>query len=319
MGYIPTTWQDRNVATPRDFVATKGGGGAISSGDTLTMTPNPGTITATGVAPNKSRMDNIDEGIESLYNGDGLYVVTTGSANTYVADFTPDYTTYTTGLTLRVKFNVSNTSTSTINVDGLGVKTIKKISNLGLIDIVQFDIIANGEYTIVYNGTDFVLQNPNSVNDSLAIGEDYKSLISNGSTAEYGYQAKAFYTASDNVVLTSNTERTAQNATSYETKKSFTLNKDGTFKIKGEYKSTASFTPAYLRIYNVTTSAVIGTEITTTSATYVAFDITCTSVSAGDSIAVQIHTIASGSAIAYVQNVTLSADESAHVTEVTLD
>jgi len=161
MGYIPTTWQDRNVATPRDFVATKGGGGAISSGDTLTMTPNPGTITATGVAPNKSRMDNIDEGVESLYNGDGLYVVTTGSANTYVADFTPDYTTYTTGLTLRVKFNLENTTTSTINVDTLGAKTIKKVTGAGIEVLEAGDIVADGVYIIVYDGVEdaFIVSN----------------------------------------------------------------------------------------------------------------------------------------------------------------
>jgi hypothetical protein len=161
MGYNPTTWQDRNVATPRDFTITKSGGGAISSGDIATMTPNPGTITATGVAPNKLRMDNLDEGVESLYNGDGLYIITTGSANTYVATFTTAYTAYTTGLTLRIKFNLENTTTSTINVDTLGAKTIKKVTGAGIEVLEAGDIVADGVYIIVYDGVEdaFIVSN----------------------------------------------------------------------------------------------------------------------------------------------------------------
>jgi hypothetical protein len=159
MAYSKTTWVDRNVSTPLDYVATKGGGGALSSGDTLTMTASPGTVTAAGTPITASNMNGIETGVESLYNGDGLYVVTTGSANTYVATFTTAYTSYVTGLTLRVKFNVENTSTSTINVDTLGAKTIKKVTGAGIEALEAGDIVADGIYHLVYNGTDFIISN----------------------------------------------------------------------------------------------------------------------------------------------------------------
>lgn len=92
-------------------------------------------------------------------SGVDLYAVTTGSANAYVATFTTPYLTYATGLTLRVKFNLENTTTSTINVDTLGVKTIKKVTGAGIEVLEAGDIVADGVYVVVYNGTDFILSN----------------------------------------------------------------------------------------------------------------------------------------------------------------
>ena len=105
----------------------------------------------------KAKTDNLDDGIYNLYQGNGLYVATTGSANTYVATFTTPYVSYTTGLTLRVKFNLENTATSTINVDTLGVKTIKKVTGSGVEALEAGDIIADGVYILVYNGADFII------------------------------------------------------------------------------------------------------------------------------------------------------------------
>ena len=102
-------------------------------------------------------VDNWDDGIYDLHQGNSLYVATTGVANTYVATFTTPYTVYTTGLTLRVKFNLENTGTSTINVDGLGVKTIKKVTGAGIEVLEAGDIIADGVYILVYNGTDMII------------------------------------------------------------------------------------------------------------------------------------------------------------------
>jgi hypothetical protein len=159
MAYDAENWIDRNVSTPTNYTATKGGGGGLSSGDVLTMIASPGTVTALGTTINAAKMNNVELGVESLYNGDGLYVVTTGSANTYVATFSPTYSAYTTGLTLRVKFNLENTTTSTINVDTLGAKTIKKVTGAGIEVLEAGDIVADGVYVAIYNGTDFILSN----------------------------------------------------------------------------------------------------------------------------------------------------------------
>lgn len=102
-------------------------------------------------------VDNWDDGIYDLYQGNALYVVTTGTANTYVATFTTPYLTYTTGMTTRVKFNVENTGSSTINYDTLGAKTIKKVTGAGIEVLEAGDIIADGVYVLVYNGTDMII------------------------------------------------------------------------------------------------------------------------------------------------------------------
>ena len=66
MAYTKTTWIDRNVSTPLDYVATKGGGGALSSGDTLTMTASAGVVTAAGTPITASDMNNIEDGVEAV-------------------------------------------------------------------------------------------------------------------------------------------------------------------------------------------------------------------------------------------------------------
>lgn len=68
MAYTKTTWLDRNVSTPTDYVATKGGGGALSSGDTLTMVASPSVVTEAGTPITALVMNNIEDGIEELYN-----------------------------------------------------------------------------------------------------------------------------------------------------------------------------------------------------------------------------------------------------------
>jgi hypothetical protein len=65
---------------------------------------------------------------------------------------------YATNLKINLKTNATNSSTVTININGLGTKTIKKINSTGtLVDLVASDIIANAYNLFIYNGTYFVL------------------------------------------------------------------------------------------------------------------------------------------------------------------
>lgn len=68
--YDKTTWSDRDVEFPRNAVATKSGGGSLSSGDTVTLTPSPGTIYTTGTPMNALRFNNIESQVE--YNTNEL-------------------------------------------------------------------------------------------------------------------------------------------------------------------------------------------------------------------------------------------------------
>lgn len=71
------------------------------------------------------------------------YAVAIGTANTYAVPLNPAPASYVEGMALSVKINKGAIGASTLNVNALGVKGIKK---------------ANGIYTLRYDGTNFILQ-----------------------------------------------------------------------------------------------------------------------------------------------------------------
>lgn len=88
-------------------------------------------------------------------SGAKVYATTAGVANTYTLTLTPAISAYTTGLSLWVKFHAANTGASTINVSGLGAKTLVKDAATAL---VSGDIPINQWYQLVYDGTNFLIQ-----------------------------------------------------------------------------------------------------------------------------------------------------------------
>ena len=72
----------------------------------------------------------------------------------------PAPTAYASGQSFKFKAQNTNTASVTLNIAGLGAKTVKKPNNqTGAFDNLDGgDIIQNGIYTAHYNGTDFVLE-----------------------------------------------------------------------------------------------------------------------------------------------------------------
>lgn len=85
------------------------------------------------------------------------YAADAGSNDTYVITLSPAPTSYTNGMVVYFKANTANTGAATINVNSLGAKTIVKYVNTTLAD---GDIAAGMFCTLIYDGTNFVLQNP---------------------------------------------------------------------------------------------------------------------------------------------------------------
>lgn len=83
------------------------------------------------------------------------YAIATGLANEYIATLTPALSKYQEGFSLRLKINVDNTGASTVNVNELGAKAIKKANGA---DVTSGNLKSGSVYTIVYNGTNFILQ-----------------------------------------------------------------------------------------------------------------------------------------------------------------
>ncbi len=90
--------------------------------------------------------------ITNLQTGAFQYVVTTGSANAYVAA-TPALAAYAAGNIIMMKANFTNTGAATINLNSLGAKSIKRLD--GATALAAGDIVSGQICFLQYDGTNF--------------------------------------------------------------------------------------------------------------------------------------------------------------------
>ena len=101
----------------------------------------------------------------------GQYVTDTGAANAYVVSLSPTPTEYTVGMTVRFKALATNTMASTLNVNSLGAKAIKKRVNE---DLAASDIVAGQVVVLTYDGTYFqIVSMPGTANDNIQDAAGY--------------------------------------------------------------------------------------------------------------------------------------------------
>jgi hypothetical protein len=80
-----------------------------------------------------------------------------GNNDTYVITLSKAPTSYTTGMIIIFKANTANTGAASINVNGLGAKTIvKRVSTT----LANGDIPSQAFCLLIYDGANFVLLNP---------------------------------------------------------------------------------------------------------------------------------------------------------------
>lgn len=103
------------------------------------------------------------------------YAADAGANDTYVITLSPAPTSYTNGMVVYFKANTANTGAATLNVNSLGAKTIVKGVSTTLDDS---DILSGQFVTVIYDGTNFVLQNPTNTNKT------YLGLFTNGTTTK---------------------------------------------------------------------------------------------------------------------------------------
>jgi hypothetical protein len=100
------------------------------------------------------------------------YAVDTGAANAYAVSLSPAPASYAAGL--EVVFNAAhaNTGASTLNVNALGAKTIKKWSGGSLADLTSGDISAGQIMSVKYDGTYFQVVSGGGGGSSFTAGGD---------------------------------------------------------------------------------------------------------------------------------------------------
>ena len=95
------------------------------------------------------------------YAAGSNFFTDSGSGTAYVLSKVSTFnepTVYTTGFQARFKAGSTNTASATINIETIGVKTLKKLNASGSkSNLVSGDIIQNRYYKCTYDGTDFIL------------------------------------------------------------------------------------------------------------------------------------------------------------------
>lgn len=91
------------------------------------------------------------------------YAADTGVTDAYLIAPNPPITAYTAGQIFYMKALNANTGASTINVNSLGIKSIKRDGSIAL---TAGDILAGEIVTLIYDGTNFQLVNAGNIGNS---------------------------------------------------------------------------------------------------------------------------------------------------------
>lgn len=87
-----------------------------------------------------------------LENSIGGFGQTTGATDNFVLTLPTPISQYRLGMHFQVIFNHANTGAATLNIDGQGVASLKKIANGVLVDLDANDLNVTGVYDLVFDG-----------------------------------------------------------------------------------------------------------------------------------------------------------------------
>jgi hypothetical protein len=136
---------DNDLATGINSCINKDGSNAF------TGAANLGSQKITALADGTAHTDGVNAG--QIQDGALIFQATdSGSANTYAIALTPAVTGYVAGQVFHFKAANASSGASTLNVNGLGAKNIKKKNDQ---DIAAGDIEQNAIVSVIYDGTSF--------------------------------------------------------------------------------------------------------------------------------------------------------------------
>jgi hypothetical protein len=171
-------------------------------------------------------------------NGPAYQATDTGTANAHVIALSPAITAYASGQKVTFKSGSASTTASTLNVNGLGTKAIKKLHDQ---DIASGDIESGSIVTVVYDGTNFQMTSQVAAAASsgapaaatsaktaaytVIAGDAGSTILCSAASADYAVALTAAATLGDGFTVTIKK--------SDATKFMITINPDGTETIDG--------------------------------------------------------------------------------------
>lgn len=193
-------FQDQIATDPLNYKIT-----ATATAGVSTITPFSGTISQIGTPLSAANLNAIAD--ECIYKLDD----TSTSTTTYTANL-EGLGAYYKGFTILFNPKNSNTGASTLNVQGIGAIPIMKTDNGGnIVALEQGDLIKNKYSTFVFDGTEFLMNNPSAqlaevVTDISAIESNINNLQTSISNVQKETVKFAILTGTSNAyVATINT------------------------------------------------------------------------------------------------------------------
>lgn len=108
-----------------------------------------------------------------LYGVSATYI----SANYYEATV-PAITAYTTNMVIGLTLDTTNNGTATLNINGLGTKTLQKVDvNGNLVNLDDNELMKGRFYCFVYNGSSFVWLGATSIDQISSSGSPNRMLM----------------------------------------------------------------------------------------------------------------------------------------------
>lgn len=101
-----------------------------------------------------THIENLYPPLNNLETGAAFYGAAGGSTNAYTVTLSPTPGSYTSGMMVHMLANAANTGAATVNVNGMGAKTITKEGGNAL---VGGEIAAGQLVVLLYDGTNFQL------------------------------------------------------------------------------------------------------------------------------------------------------------------
>lgn len=149
---ISSTWANNTLSD----IATALTASIAKDGQTTPTANLPmGGFKHTGAADASALTDYLTA--KQALNSTAQYLSTISGSDTITASGTFTPSAYTAGQTFRFIAAGSNTGAVTLNVASLGAKNVYKRTSGGLVALVAKDLISGAEYSVTYDGTQFVL------------------------------------------------------------------------------------------------------------------------------------------------------------------
>jgi len=167
---------DQDLATGINSCINKDGSNA------MTGAMNMGSQKISSLADGTAHTDGINAG--QIQDGGLIFQASdTGSANTYAIALTPAVTAYVAGQVFHFKAANASSGASTLNVNALGAKNIKKKNDQ---DIAAGDIEQNAIVSVIYDGTSFQMLSQLGTTSSFTLTGDSGSnqTIEDGNTLD---------------------------------------------------------------------------------------------------------------------------------------